>query len=1500
MSYKETSSLQKYIWLDQKLNLNSPKYNIGGYAELKGEIDVEIFKKSIEILLTDNSIFSYKFYEKDGVPLFLSQKPDLNKCFKFFKDENKEGVLFDIKNDFLKPFNINQSRGLLNIWLVRTDKNNYLWYIKLHHLISDGFSFHLIFNEVSRIYHSILSGKLDDVKEFKLDYSFDQYINEERQYRTTSFFNESEKFWLDKYKNPEPLIYSKKNDTQTKYSKEFVLSEFLSQELKKNSKIINTSEFHVLIGLLYLVISKYYRRTTFSVGMPVLNRKNKLQKKVIGPFINVIPLRLSCKNDNTFQEFLHQIKKEIFTSYRHQRFQIADIIKNSSYSNENRLYDIRLSYEKSYYDSHFSNIQAIIKPLSNESEDDPISIHIFDNNDGVLRFRFDVNEQFVPKFQIEQIFQSYQFVIEQLAKIVNKKISEISICSPQQKKSVLAISKGKKNNRPKEGFISLWEKNLHLFEDKVAITSNGLSFTYFELDIKANRLANHLVESEIKRGSIVLVDLPNSEKNIIAILALFKLTAIYVPVDNTLPQKRKDYILKDSKGEIVITDKGNLNSYQRYVDIDDVIDNSQISNKLNISDLNVNDGAYIIYTSGSTGNPKGVLISQKSLYDYILTFSEFFSINSEDRILQQSSMAFDTSIEEIFPILSVGGTLVFATDSRDFHHIFVDCEMHNVTILSTNPFVIDYLNQFNDQYVLKLKTIISGGDVLKYENIDNIFKKYSIYNTYGPTEATVCVSYHKIEHKERPIPIGKPISNNNIYILDNKNLLPKGAIGEIGLSGSGLAKKYLNKNKLTKHNFFNLDGERVYLTGDLGQWNFQNSLLFNGRCDNQINYRGFRIEPEEIEVQLKKAESKILECLIVVKEIEKRPTLVAYVKVSNSEMIKIEGLKSKLKNRLPLYMIPDCYVTLVEFPMTQNGKIDRKKLPLPKVNTSNTSNRPVENPSTFWENKLIKIWNKLLKISELDVNSDFFELGGHSLLANQFISNLRESNNIEISLRDFYSDPTIKGIARLIESNDCEVFEFSKAPKNALIPLSYPQEQLWFLNQLYKDDSAYLVPRAIKLKGNIDYDLIKKVFNKLIKKHEILRTVFYIVDGVPYQKILNPFDLNIPIKSLIGLLPNEQDEFIEKFILEEGNRSFDIEKGPLLRVTILKISENENILILCEHHLIHDGWTQGILLKEFIEIYSSLIYNPSFVESTPIFQYKDYAYWQKKYLNGAALEKRLSYWENKLKNVRSISNLPLDYKRNGKVSKKGGLFVKVLNEGFSDDLRSFSIHYGVTLFITMLTGFKILLSKCSNENDIVVGTGTANRKLSELEGMLGMIINTLALRTKFRNEDTILEILNKVKNTCFESYGYEDTPFSKVVERVNPKRELGVSPIIQHFFGFMNTPSRGLELPDLNLEVLNSYNRSSKFDINIVVVTPLEQSQMEGIDGNDRRIILEWEYNADLFNSKTMERMLDMYLKILEEMLSNPNQYYYSFDYLSSLERKQLLSDFNDTDVSYP
>jgi tyrocidine synthetase-3 len=872
--------------------------------------------------------------------------------------------------------------------------------------------------------------------------------------------------------------------------------------------------------------------------------------------------------------------------------------------------------------------------------------------------------------------------------------------------------------------------------------------------------------------------------------------------------------------------------------------------------------------------------------------------------MQQASITFDASCEEIWPVLLSGGRVVVAgnDDIRDVSRLTDKIARYRATIIDCSPLLLGELNRAPLEQLRSLRLMINGGDVLKREYIDQLLKLGLVVNTYGPTETTICATYYDCaDDVSDPIPIGFPVPGyRNVILSEEGRLQPVGIPGELCIAGPGVTRGYLNFPRLSEEKFVETDlfeesdGRlRMYRSGDLACWQADGNIRFLGRVDRQVKIRGFRIELEEIENALLK-EPAISKAAVIPRSEEGREAyLCAYIVAVNNEEADIHQLRQSLSNQLPSYMVPAYFVTLDALPLTASGKVDARRLPKPERQDLYSS-REFISPRSDGERQVASILKDLLKIEAIGVHDDFFEMGGDSILANRTLARIREELGGEISLRSFFQAPTVEGLAQAIEGGVEERISIPRASRDQEIPLSYPQERLWFLRQLDGDNSAYIIPRALRLKGRLDPALFERSLTEIVRRHEILRTVFVTVEGRPTQVVKPPFEFKIPVVDFSGIPAGDQRQAVEGFIVNQGNRPFDFETGPLIRMHLLKLAKEEHVLVSVEHHLIHDGWTQGVLLREFFTMYQALLENnPSPLPELPI-QYADFAVWQRSYMAGERLERYIDFWKGKLDGLEPLLELPLDSPRPPVLSGRGEMKRLVIPSNLASGLYAFGKEHGATLFMTMLAVFKALLYRYSGCEDLVVGSGIANRRYKELEGMLGMVINTLVLRTTIEGSMRFSDCARAVKETALQAYEYEESPFDKVVEAVAPERSLSYMPIFQVMFSFMDTPTQRLSLPGLEFEIEGSHNQSSKFDINVVVIPPREGDELEG------EILLDWEYNTDLFKPSTMDDMMRRYKNLLDFCVRYPETTVSQLPLLEEDEKEELLTAFNNTAVDYP
>jgi tyrocidine synthetase III len=1482
------SLTQRYIWLDEKIGGNSARFNIGGYASISGNMNYHALSEAISTLLDSNEIFKLQFSERDGVPYQyhrVSNNFTLEHLDFSGHGENAESACMDwMQSDIQVPVTL--ERPFFSC-VLKSSNSQVFWYMKIHHILVDGWAFSLIFKTVAAYYNDLCKGKQPIIAE---ECEYEEFCKSSSEFVHSMQYAEARKFWMDKFAHFDPSHSTTATIPAVLPSSiehKVTLPRSLYNRLVKYCSQVNASTFHFFLATLYLVVAKVKDKRHITISVPVLNRSERHFRNKIGLFMNLLPVPLHGEGSSTFHAFLEKVKAELRSCYRHQKFQYGELLSilREKYSNSGSLTDVRLSYEKYDYTACFGDCATRIVALTHRHEVDPVSIFIreYSSEDPVV-IDFNFNPGFYSEMERKHLAEAYERIIHEVLDHPLNSLRSFSILSREDKTTVLRFAQGKRTPESSTTISQIIRSHANSLNPAVIAGDRHVNFS--ELIQRSDALAQ-LLHSEFGDVSGCKIPFITSRgiNSIIALLGILKAGAYFVPLDLLYPTHRLKFIIEDCNAVVLLCDQTTeakaKDLYRNVLLLDSAVQ------RIAVETLDCSkSGGYVIYTSGTTGKPKGVEVAHSSLLDYSLNFIRYFELHPGDRVMHQASISFDTSLEEIVPILLCGGSLVVAEHEKDIYTFNDLISRHQVTVLSTNPFVIDLLNTQNC-IPQCLRILISGGDELKPNHITNLYNKTRVFNTYGPTECTICSTYYEIKETEKKIAIGKPITNREVLILDdNLDLTPIGIVGEICISGSGLATRYSNDVDLTGQKFpahpFR-EGQRIFRTGDLGRWTDEGNIEFLGRKDRQIKISGYRIELGEIEEGLA-SYSPIKTGIAVVHGQETDKKIVVYL-VPREESLDLVELGQHLSERLPPYMMPADYVVLSEFPMTINGKIDVKNLPKPSL----ASGKSYVAPRTDLEKKVEAIWKKLLGASCIGLQDNFFELGGNSLKANSFIAAFRQELGVDYSLRMFFENPTIEGIVATAEQSTKDYLPITAVSRNLEIPASFEQERIWFIQKLDPENKSYHVPRAIHVKGKLQPRIIEQTLNHLIRRHEVLRLTFVEKDGILTQQIRTPFEFKADLIDITGTDHGNVADVRRNLVLDEGQLAFDLKNGPLFRLKLVKLAEDEYLMIWCQHHLIHDGWAQGVFLREFMHVYESLILDRSITLPALPIQFPDYAYWQRNYFTQERLKQHLSYWKRKLDGVPSLIELPTDRRRPAFFGGKGELVEVHLGLAVSRRLRQFSRKQNSTLFITMLAVFKVMLYRISGQPDFCVGGAFAKRKLAEIEGMLGMVINTLPLRTSAHPGMSFTEYLGNVKVSCVEALEHEDTPFHEIVNALKVERDLSYLPLVQVSFGFMDTPTKRFTLPGQVLTIEDSHNRSAKFDLTFLVITPHEQLS-EAAQEQDEDIIIEAEFNSEIFDHSTIETFLNIYRRLVVSCLEEPTLKLGAFPLASQEEEESIVA----------
>ncbi len=1031
-----------------------------------------------------------------------------------------------------------------------------------------------------------------------------------------------------------------------------------------------------------------------------------------------------------------------------------------------------------------------------------------------------------------------------------------------------------------------------IFQDQVT--------TYAELNARANCLAHHL-RNQYHAGAEtpVGIRLDRSDLMIVAVLGVLKAGAHFVPIDPQYPLERVNYMLADTGLTLLLTqsdyafDELNFSGNIMALDLELASLPEEIENPHVFIDPA--SRAYVIYTSGSTGNPKGCELEHRNLANYLnWAISYYFEAGSSGTFGLYSSLAFDFTLTNIFCPLLRGKSLYIYSQFDSIETILTHSfsAPSGIDVMKLTPSHIRLLEHLaiSDCGVRK---VIAGGEELTAREVEilrTLNPAIDIYNEYGPTEATVGCIVKKVELDDGPVTIGRPIANTSVFVCDDElKLVPIGVSGEICIAGGGLARGYRNPEptaaRFVPHPF--AAGERLYRTGDMGRWLPDGQLECLGRNDDQIKIRGYRVELGEIESVLA-GHAAISDAIVLFRE-DKRGhrRLVAYL-IANPHTT-AENVHEYAAGKLPDYMVPSDFVFLKEFPLSANGKVDRRALP---DSQNGDHPQPAATPRNEREQELLRIWQELFATEHIGIADRFFQLGGDSLLAVQMVGRVWKSFAVEITIEDIFTTQTIAGLAaRLAQGASASRTAPAAGIEAGLLPpdlpLSFSQQRLWFLAQLEGPNSAYNLASVVRLDGELAVATLEEAISTVIARHQVLRTTFPDSGGKPSQQISAAAPFHLPVQDLSSLPDEQQQAEVLKLIGAESDRPFDLAVGPLLRISLLRLQPDAHILALVMHHIISDGWSMNVLIREVSALYTAFQNNetPSLPELT--IQYADFAAWQRRRLQGADFQASLAYWKQQLAGAPAVLELPTDRPRPAMQSFNGSAKHFTLNSELRSRLQELSHESGATLFMVLLAALATLLARYANQRDVVIGSPVTNRPTVELEPLIGFFVNTLALRIDLSRNPSFRELLERVRRVALDSYANQEIPFEQLVDALELDRDLSHSPIFQVMLAYENLPATSLRLSGLRLTPWRVETSAAKFDLTLYV------------DESGGELACAFEYNTDLFDSETIARLIANFQTMLAAIVNDPNLPLADIPILSAAEQR-LHKNWNSTAAPYP
>ena len=1512
---------QERLWLIDQLESGNAAYNIFDAIQIEGNLNVFALQQAVNEIVHRHEVLRTIFISRGGKPsqvILHDAALELRiEDLSHLPAGRQNGEFQDaVKKEINSPFDL-QQWPLLRAFLFRFSPNNHFLLLNLHHIVSDGWSTGVLVAELKALYQSFSGGQPSPLSPLSIQYA--DFAAWQRQWMTGDRLQSEISFWKRQLAGaPETLQLPTDrprpaNKSACGAAHAFQMTPDLTKRALELSQRHNATLFMLLLSTWNLLLSRYSGQHDIVIGTPVANRIRPELEPLIGFFVNTLALRSTFSDRWTFLELLQHVRETTLAAQDHQELPFEKLVeelqprRDTSYT---PVFQVMFALQNAPVpEIKLPGLILRRVPLHGDTSKFDLLLALQESEDG-LRADLEYDTELFDSSTIERMVAHFCSLLNSALSHPDAAISELAMLGDAETHQVLFDwNATAREYPPQRGFIHQQiECQAELTPNAVAVQYEEQKLTYRELNARANQLAWKLKSLGVRPGVFVALCAERSLEMVIGLLGILKSGAAYVPLDPGYPRDRLAYMMKDAQAPVLLTQarlRAVLPEHQAQVLcldsdwLEQMAAQPECNPEVPLDDA---DLAYVIYTSGSTGQPKGAMNTHAGIRNRLLWGQETFQLGPEESVIQKTPFSFDVSVWEFFWPLTVGARLVMASPGghQDSSYLVRLIQEQRVT---TVHFVASMLQIFLDEADGKscpsLKRVMSSGEALSLELKEKFFSRFDceLHDLYGPTETSVEVTWWQCRKEDglRTVPIGRPIANTRMYVLDSgMQPVPEGVPGELYIGGVSLARGYWNRPALTAEKFlpdpFGSAGSRLYRTGDLGRYRAGGVIECLGRTDHQVKLRGFRIELGEIEAALLRC-AGVKESVAVVREErsgDKR--LVAYVTTTSSEVQSgqlAEALKQRLRQELPAFMVPSALVVLERLPLLPNGKLDRKALPEPDFKPENNARVM---PRTPTEESLAGIWSDVLGVESVGVYNNFFDLGGHSLLAIQVMARSNDSFKVNLSLRALFETPTIAGLAGRIDSS---LLASASEPSQHIevvsreqsIPLSFSQENLWLFEQLSPGTSAYTISNAVRIQGPLLSSALEDTINEMLRRHEVLRTSFENPEAQPVQVIHPPQRHNLSVTDLSALAPECREREALRIANEFAQRPVDLNGSPVAQFGLLRLSPQDHVFILNIHHAAFDLWSGAILLEEIERIYRAFAAGLPFTEPAPAIQYADFAVWQRKWLQGEALENQLAYWKEKLVGLSAIPmDIPSDRSRPAIETFPGASVYRSFSHELSEKLKLLSRREGVTQFMLLLAAFKVLLHRYTRQSDVVVGSVIANRNRPEMERTVGFFDNIMVLRSDASRRPGFREFLRRVRDVALGAYAHQHLPFEYLVKELQPERIANRTPWIQAMFVFLlNSPDMEKQAGELKVSPYTVHTGRAMFDL---LLAARESAQ---------GLAVELAYNCELFDESTMVRMLSHFGRILETIAADPEMSISDLPLLHPHEQHQLLHEWNDT-----
>ncbi len=1506
---------QKSLWFLHNLAPQSGAYHIAAAVRVRSLLDPTALHRALQALTARHPALRTTFAEAEEGPLqWVHRDLEVDFATADLSALEEEALRERLADEAYAPFDLAQGP----LFRVRAfgRPGEYLLLFSFHHIVADFWTLGILARELGALYSQETGGAIAGLPPLAITYS--DYVTWQELLLAEGPGSHGLEHWLAELGSGvedldlpadhlRPAVQTWRGAAEAAR---------LPQELLERARVFarerGTTLHTVLLTAFQTLLHRLSGQDTVVVGSPAAGRTAAALRTLAGYFVNPVILRADCGDDPAFEDLLAQSHRRVLLALEHQNYPfvlLAERLRPSRDPSRSPLFqamlvlytvpDPTLEILASFavgapgVSLDLGGLTLEPFPLKTRWSQLDLTLAVVER-DGALFLQY--NADLFEPARMRRLLRQFETLLAGGVAAPEQRLSDLPLLSAAEREQIAAWNRTEADLDTRTCIHELVEAQVERTPDAPAVRCAEEEWTYRELDARANQLGHHLRSLGVGPERLVGVCLERSLDLVSGLLGVLKAGGAYVPLDPSYPAERLGAMIEDARLSVILTHDRLVNHLPPHgarvirVDKDDLAGEPAGGLESGVSPDHL---AYAIFTSGSTGRPKGVMNTHRGVVNRLTWLQREHPLGADDRVLQKTPFGFDVSVWEFFwPLLS-GACLVMARPEghQDPRYLVQILEREGITTAHFVPSMLQvFLEEPEVERCVALRRVVCSGEALSGDLVERFFAHLGarLFNLYGPTEAAIEVTAWECERgvPRRAIPIGRPIANTRIHLLDARlHPVPVGIPGELSIGGMQVARGYLGRPELTAERFvpdpFG-DGGRLYRTGDLVRWMPDGVLEFLGRIDHQVKIRGFRVELGEIEAALASL-PEVREAVVLALGEGADRRLVAYL--VGAELPKPAALRDHLAARLPAYMVPSTFVELDALPLLANGKVDRRALSalaperLVPAGAAGTPRTPVEE-------LVAGIWAGVLGRERVGVHDSFFDLGGHSLLATRVASRVREAFGVELPVRAVFEAPTVTALAERVELLLAGPREVTAPLRPALrtgaLPLSFAQERLWFLDRFEPGSPLYNIPIGVRLRGSLDPAALAAALSRIVHRHEALRTRFAETAAGPVQVIEPAAPVALPAIDLRHLPETERRDQAEPLARAEAEQPFDLAAGPLLRALLLRLGDAEHWLLLTLHHIAADGWSMGVLVRELSALYTALVAG----ETAPLpelpVQYADFAVWQREWLRGEELECQIGWWRDHLAGAPERLELPADRLRPAVRTHRGGLRSAELPVEVARGVRALARRTGATPFMVLLAAFQALLGRMSGQTDLTVGTPIANRTQVETEELIGFFVNTLVLRCEMAGDPGFGEMVERARTAALGAYTHQAVPFEKIVEALAPDRDLGSTPLFQVMLILQNAPLPALELPGLALELFDVHTGRAKLDLTLAVV-----EMAEGFG-------LALEYDAELFDGATVDRLLACFTALLAGAVAAPELALSRLPVMPETERRQVLLEWAD------